>query len=467
MASIPKVELDALTDRQVKLHTSETGEIITRFHREFRKSLFHTPFTSKLKSTTDGDDVLYSANNNLHFLTYTYLLLRLPKIEVKKEFEKKIRICWCHNVATNIISDGKFEVDNEVINSLDHTWLDVHPQYFTKPGFREHYNLGVGNIAYLEEWKSYLPSVQLRVILPWFYSYHTSHAFPIFRFPGQTQINHRMRFRRKVNELLRMQISSDDGRTWRSIKPNFKYLHCSAKIISEPEMWAKYTYNTLEELNWQLKCNSADNVEGKKVYYINDMIAIDSENHAGYGKSISIELKTPHMCKSIFFMAENTDAIKYNNLSNYTTNSDNIYGGWDPIDNITLSYGIVKKFDKVNSIHFSQIESCHFPIPPDTQGYHAITYAWDPTSVDAEVTVCPSELKASLSVKLGNNDPFLDMEEKTDNIIPLNDLDTQSDLDNLKQDDTLNGCYYLRTRLLVIRKLTIVSSKKKYELTIV
>src|SRR5579871_764179 len=326
MASIPKVELDALTADQVNLYTS-SGEIFTRFHHELRKSLFHAPYNLKLKSSTDNDDFIFQANNNLHLLAYTYMLQKLPQIQVKKEFEKKIRICWCHNVGSNYISDAKLEVDGDTINSFDHTWLDIHPQYFTKPGFRDYYNVGVGNVPYLEKWRTSLPSKMLRINLPWFYSYHTSQAFPIFRFPPQTKINHRMRLKRKITELLRMQISND-GQTWKSIKPSLKYVNCTSKKLPDPEMWGRYIYNTPEEIKWQLHCTSESDsksdskkdIDGKKVYYINDIIPIDSDNPATYGKSIGVSLTTQHMCKTVFFVAENVDSVGLNNLSNYTTN---------------------------------------------------------------------------------------------------------------------------------------------------
>lgn len=480
---VAKYELESLTKFQQDIHlTSNMSEdIISNFHRAFIKSTWYSSVPLKLKSSKDGSDTIYSVNNSFHFLLYSYMRFVLPAIRVKPNYKGRVRIAWCHNVGTNIVNHAVFRQDDDTYQEWDNVWADIYFQFYQTAGAgkRESHDIGVGNVKYLEGWNEYLPSYPINVDQPWFYSMDHALAFPIFYKGSLTRAEHRYSFKTKIFDILRVQILSKD-KTWKSTINNVeKYLDVNTTTLKAPELWGRYSYITDPEIKWY-KCKKS------RSFYTRDVVVCDTPNPTTYNSTAQIELQCVNPCLAFFWVAENCDAIKLNNHSNYTTDAFDIYQGWDPIRTTSLIYGTTLRLDKMPSDHFSIAEPRkHFPSAPSESGFHGYSFAWDSTSYHGDIGIVFSvEMKAKLSCDIYNNNIFtssaydddkknVDEDEIADssydetNKIVIQDkkAETLKTMESVTEE--MSPKFVTRVRLLVVRKFTITSDNEDYNFSIV
>jgi len=485
MTSVAKLELNSITDFQKEIHESKMiknsegedvlEEISSIFYREFQKSTWYTRIHTKMPCTVmDDDTYVFRANTTFHYLMYSYIAQQYPYVSVKPEFRGQYKICWPHNLAINTINYGRFEVDDTPYNSLDNVWLDKYFEHFMKPGFREHHNMCVGNVPPLEEWSDVLRPYKTSLHQPWFYSQDPGLAFPLYFCSKDTSVSHVYEMKTFVSDLLRMVrcVEKNGEKVWVEMKDvDFSVLDgvTVRTALKKPEMWAAYAYVTKNEIEWNTKCNDSQ----QKVFYINDIVACDQTNTETYGKSVEVDLFCETPCKSIFWAAENMDAKKKRNFSNYTTDSTDIYRGWNPIEHVSLKYGKNPRIKQMETYHFSRMQPWyHFPSPPHVAGHNVYTLADDPMSMDAEVGLVLSKLKAKMFFKLKNPEHFqeskphcelesettADEEEYIDSHV--------SYVDDISESKYTSPNFRMRVRLLITKKMVIEKKGDKYEFSI-
>lgn len=474
-----KEELESLTEFQREIHVTSSlaEEIASNFYRNFVKSTWYSSVHMKLKCTTDGDEIVYAVNNSFHFLMYTYMRANLPPVRVKPEYKNRVRIAWCHNVGTNLMRHAVFKEDDDTYQKFDNIWLDIYFQFYQTSGAgkRRNHNIGIGNLKYLEEWSESLPPYTINVDQPWFYSMDHALAFPIFYKSSQIRAEHRYTFRLPVAELLRVQIKTKDH-TWKdTTRKVYQYLDISpSATLKIPELWGRYAYITEPEIKWY-KCKQT------RSFYIRDVEVCDTPNPNKYNTTAEIPLHCKNPCLAFFWVAENRDASVIHNYSNYTTDTNNLYLGWDPIKSVSLTYGTTTRIDNMPSDHFSIAEPRkHFPSSPCESGYHGYSYAWDSTSYHGDIGIVLSNMNAKLQCRIANNNIFTGVSYTEDNdededydddimnaILPETSSQQSKSNDN-KTPDTVNdeNCpsFITRARLLVIRKFTILADEnEKYK----
>ena len=476
-----KEELNSLTEFQRDIHimANMSEEIISNFYRAFIKSTWYSSMPMKLKCTTDGEEVVYSVNNSFHFLMYSYMCFTLPPVRVKQEYKGRVRIAWCHNVGTNPIQQAIFKEDDDTYQTWDNYWADIYFQFYQDQGAgkRENHNIGVGNVKCLEEWTEYLPSYPIDVDQPWFYSMDHALSFPIFYKNSQTRAEHRYTFRRKLVDLLRVQILGKDHKWKNTTRKVHQYLDITpSATLKLPELWGRYAYITEPEIKWY-KCKQT------RVFYTRDVEICDTPNPNKYKSTAEIGLHCTNPCLAFFWVAENLDATANHNYSNYTTDVNDLYSGWDPIKTTTLKYGTTVRLDNMPSHHFSIAEPRkHFPSAPSERGYHGYSYAWDSTSYHGDIGIVFANMNARLQCRIANNNIFTniayeedDDDEEEDEIADAADGD-QNKNNGKKHEDTELADFSLeenspsfvtRSRLLVVRKFTIsAEADDKYKFTV-
>lgn len=446
---VAKEELYSLTDFQREIHvTSDPSEnIISNFYKVFIKSTWYSSTPMKLKCTTEGEEVVYTVNDSFHFLIYSYMRFVTPTVSVKQEYKGKVRIAWCHNLGTNIIERAFFKEDDEVFQTWDSVWADIYFQFYQSSGAdkRKNHNIGIGNVKCLEDWSEYLPSYVINVDQPWFYSTDPALAYPIFYKNSQSRTEHRYIFR-DILDLLRVQVL-ENGK-WKDVKRGFKYLEFSSQTIKTPELWGRYAYITENEIKWY-KCNQS------RVLYIRDVDFCDAPN-PNNKNVVEVDLHCTNPCLAIFWVAENKDASLLHNYSNYTTNTQDLYSGWNPIKSVTLKYGNVIKFNNMPSDHFSIAEPRkHFPSAPDEIGYHGYSFAWDSTNFHGDIGVVFSGLNAKMQFCINTDflDPSCINEEDTE----INSVENTENSIEIRELNNNLPKFLIHVRLLIIRKFTITS----------
>lgn len=483
-----KEELNALTEFQRDIHVTdiETEPIISNFYRAFIKSTWYSSLPMKLKSSTDGDEIIYTVNNSFHFLIYSYMRFMTPPIKVKDSYKGRARIAWCHNLGTNITKQATFKEDDDTYQKWDNIWADMYFQFFQNAGAgkRENHNIGIGNVKCMEEWSNFLPSYPINVDQPWFYSMDTALAFPIFYKNSQTRAEHRYTFRRKIGDLLRVQILGKDHK-WKNITRGYsKYIDTNPlSTIKLPELWGRYAYVTDNELTWY-RCVQP------RVFFTRDVEICDTQNPSKFKSTAEISLHCTTPCLAFFWASENMNSTNNHNYSNYTTNVNDLYSGWDPIKTTTLKYGTSVRLDNMPSDHFSIAEARkHFPSSPSERGYHGYSFANDSTSYYGDIGLVFASMNAKLYCRIANNDLFAtdlyeeeEEEEEYDDIIdPLNvnNNDDGSGKISIKSEDLgqsdqsissveeITPSFLTRVRLLVVRKFTIhTQGENGYRFTI-
>ena len=171
---------------------------------------------------------------------------------------------------------------------------------------------------------------------------------------------------------------------------------------------------------------------------------------------------------AIFWKAENLNASKYNNYSNYTLNTDSLYDGWDPISKTSLKYGNLYKFRDMESDHFNSASSRrHFLSSPCEQGYHAYSFSWQHYNYAGSTGLTLSlGIGARLICKIDDNDinNITNKNEKNHYFDLNNSFDHDEEDDN--DDDIIINAkdspnFLTRVRLLVLKKLTITGKGKQ------
>ncbi|AYV86267.1 MAG: divergent major capsid protein [Solumvirus sp.] len=455
MAEVSRLELLSLNEYQKSLyHDKEVkGETTTPFYTSYSKPFFNVQTRVKMQGTTEGSVIVYTLPHEHHFLVYTYMVTKFPSIRVHPDYRGRVEICWPHNLGTSHIINGCFSHDTLDIQLIDNLWYDTSGQYLIKPSIRELYDNAIGNIPALEDWSGHLPAYTCAVPQPFYYTKFPGLAFPIGLCDPKSKITHRFNLRLKIGDLLRMRCRQGKDSPWSEVTPiNFNYLEgvTNKSALDTPELWARCASVTKDELSWNQERNII-------THYIENVISVDSPNPVKSGTAVNLPIETQSACRAIFWVAENVNATKLHNYSNYTTDISSCYRGHDPIKSISLKYGTHAKIDSLESHHNSIIEPMfHAKSAPNMFGFHmsCIGHNIDTTEIDS--TLALGALKSMMIINISTPDPFLIVDSKS-----------TDDLDYLKKDNktperslTLMSktgsteCEYLpKIRLLITRRL--------------
>lgn len=492
MTDIAALEYKHLNDLQKEIHhLGYAGEnpVVSPFVQGYKKTTWssHTNRQLKLSGFSQKEgfcEAEFKAETIFDWLSYVYKVDYRPAIRVKEKMRDRIRIRMCHNSGTNDIMEAKLVYNNEKISSFDRTWTDIDPQYFTEAGYRDHYNKCVGNIKSVEEWSEYIPARSNRVILPFSHcKYHTS-GVPLLFFNSTDHATYTFKFINNIAGLLQMQakrniIEKDKegtetitGSVWVDIGVNYNYIEgvSATTTLPTPEIWGRYYCMDPDEKAYTKDIESKrtlitnpDDEEfinetpgGNYEMYTDDIVICDSTGETGYGGTVDIPLTTKDIVKAIFVVAENVTARKNRNLSNYTTNANNLYDGYSPIKRISFAHSGETKIELEGS-HLEMIEPFdHFESPPEQHGYHAIALC--PRVLNLPTTGIVLEgRQAKLMVTLGNTDP---------NLIPLatgtidqgnDDLGDIEEFRDEKKSPQGDDKFIVRVRLMVAKKIVISS----------
>ena len=430
MFALSKTELDTMSDfqRELHLHDDEgegSEDMSSVYYHEHRKLTWHVRATVKSKcvSGEEGQIVFDYDNNNYSYLNYSYMRSVLPEVKVKEEYADRIKIAYCHNPGTAHIIDAEFQVDDIIPGRFDNIWLDFYYQRLLSPGYRDSHNEDVGNVPFLEEWSSRLPEYVTNVSHPWFYAQSLDKAFPIFFGTSQTRIKHVYRVKQDVSEILRMAESNDGGETWTQIPVNMSYLISPPKL-KVPELWYDFSLISKDEIEFRKQSNKIN-------YYINDVAKYDCDDPIKYNSTATIDIHSDYPVKAILWGAENTSASQNNNYSNYTTCTDDLYEGSNPIKITSLSCFGNKKFEKMPSDHFGNVQARHHNLaPPSERGINLMMICHDVRSSDSDIgLIFPVKANTKMIMEISDTHPFVRSSSDT---------------------------YFLpRVRMLVQRKITI------------
>lgn len=419
----------------------EESKISLAFYTEFVPVAWYSMSPIKFHSSNDSGSTKYTPPTGNEFLLYTYTKSAIPALRIKSEHVGEYRIAWPEDLGYHITPNAELQVDGVPIQKIDTHWMLDHSQFLMKPGFEHNHDRDVGNCPTMLEWSSSLPSYTTHPYQPWFYCRRTETALPLFKFSSMSTICHIYSTNLDISKLLRMQVLRGD--VWESTFTDLSVIDGlpNGGNLTTPELWGMFAKIRENEILFHKTCGAEDGGIANKIY-IEDVITADSENDMTYGQTITSKLVTNGpLCRAIFWKAENVEATGLNNLSNYTTNTDNLKLGEDPIGSNSLMYGTAHKFKEMSSEHFvSSLIKYHFTSSPRRPGYHAFPFCYAVGAIGIDVGSPLGELGAILSCKL--EDPNKDKHKATNN--------------------TKVPRFILRCRMLVIREMEIIDGKVQF-----
>ena len=459
-------ELTKLTDFQKEIHTLDLNRskdedgINDPFNSSFTKILCYSMSKIKMTSVDQGSYKSFSLDCTLHLLADSYLIMRTPTIEVKPECQDFVRIAFCHNLMHNIIEEARFEEDGLVFNNFDNYWYDIHLQFLKNyqgdiHSKRIKYSKCIGNIPLLENFSTKLVSVELACPQPFFYSNDTGCSYPIYKKGSLSRARHTFKFNLDVSKLLRIQCrkrkpDSNSYTEWVDFSVNTVDLKSIITVkgeIAQPELYGCYVNYAQNAYSFYANDGCDNSKDQINELYITDMITFDSSKSYSYGETAEpTTLKNINPCLALFWMAENLDAKKYNNHSNYTTNTFSIEKGHDPISKHSLSLNSQAKFNNYSSIHFNSIDPMrHFPTVPFENGYFGSSFCWfiPREGIDYGVTFKDDRLLCYLE----DTDPNIDDHKLSiDQLINAENYSSEKERDRPK--------FRLICRGLILRKIS-------------
>lgn len=467
-----KIDIGSLSTFQRELHLAKTRkeEVESVFTYQIKKTSWGTHIPVKMDREETSESFVFTANNRFDFLMSTKLRQKLPAIALKDEaIQRGVEICWPHNVGHNIIDEGQLHFDDDQAQRIDPIWLDINSQFFMKPGFDKVYSKMIGSVPALEQWNVELPEWQLKINQPWCYAMDESCAVPLCRC-SKSRVSHYYKMKRKIFDLLRVRCKNknkDTGEfdgTYRNIKPSakfFKNINQDDETLNKPELWAKYAVVNDNEREFHVK-------REPDYMYIRDIVHVSTSNPQGYGDNADITLVGNQPCLALFWVAQNQKALKYGNLSNYTTNSENVYEGWRPISEITMKHGTSPRFEKMPADIFDEEESLdNFPSAPREAGYFGYSFTHDIDRPNVNIGKCLGDSGTKLTVLLKNTDPYSKLEKLRD--VATNDSRLDDELEDLINDQNTNKTYkgdtfVVHAVMLVVRKLQFIRNPETGEL---
>lgn len=454
------LDITTITPFQKELHFPKENEeenVESVFCYGIQKTSWGTHMPVRMKREETSSKLVYTANPKFDFLLSTTLHQQLPAIVLTEQAKSDgIEICWPHNIGHNIIVKGTLNIDGDDAARLDPHYLDIYSQFMMKDGagFENKYKTMIGSVPCLEEWNTELPRYSLKVPQPWYYSWDQSWAFPLCK-SSKSEIVHEYEVKSKIFDLLRIRRKCSDG-TYKRIKPKakfFKNIKNDNEKFDKPELMARYSVvNPYEKRSHQH--DSGDTM------YILDIVHTDSTNPHKFGSNVLINLEETQPCLALFWVAENQTAKKIGNMSNYTTDADNIYGGFHPIDTVSMKHGTSVRFDKMPSSHFADDEAWdNFPSAPREAGYFACSFTYDIDRPNINISKSLGEENTKLILHMKNTDPFLDLDEMRDNLPSKEESDDDYEEvldDGTTESDTAGDKFVVHTIGLIVRKIKFV-----------
>ena len=452
--------------KEMYLPKDDKEKIETRFSLDFTKRAQGNHIKVKLEQIPVKEgEVKYIASKKFDSLLKVAAHITLLPIKVKEEYKKTVTICYHHNIGHNILYEGECKVDSEHFSFIDSYFMDIYAQYFVKK--RKLYNRMIGSIPCLEEWNTELPGLPLIVPQPYSFSRNSRVSIPLLKSTNNT-VTFEYKVRTKLTDLLKMRVLLKDG-TYKVLPVcNLKYLDTkNATNIPIPEMMGRYAEMTDEERNWKKSIDMITGEPLKQVMYVEDIDKISSKNPVTLGTKETLSLAGVAPAKHIFWMASLTDA----GFSNYTTNRNDIYKGYNPCAKASIKYGSSDRVEECGHENFdlAEVFDWDWPNTPCEAGYNVHTYTFNPNDIqNADTAVNLKECGATLTILLGDTNPFINKDEEKEyynedgEVIPIEALENE-------QDDGRKDKYNLHVRTIVTRKLEVYwndkSSSLKYIFT--
>jgi hypothetical protein len=376
-ATITNVYVDLATKQPIddRLYG---GDCTTQLGREIRKVSWMSFIAVPLKKEPQGESASYRFSRTADALLHAWATLTTPEIRVKKDVAAKYRIAFSLNLMHNVMKTLTLTFNDLMAVSLDPVAFDQLSEHMEDPGKWDAYNKMIGNVPSLVEFGSVLPSKELKLPLkamPWEKDVSNALLLCCLRM-NEVKLNGD--FQLELSRLVRVQEKIDETDAngepvWKNVKASTLNFADVIEVkggkpltLPLPDFWAEYGVTTKAERKFH---------RGVPHEYLIEQVQKYSHRREKAGTH-RFDFKFNYPMRCLYMNARNATAAEYNNHSNYTTNPHNASEGRDPMQNLSLYYDNVARFERFPASHFSDIVPYfHHARVPMSVGYHAHSYS--------------------------------------------------------------------------------------------
>ena len=472
------VEYDrgSLSSTQLELHglaaieTPSRGppkKVVTPFLYAPPPTAWYSKITEVLTSSdnnikeakTKTYSIKYQSNYTMDRLLVTTACQKWPALRVKDECRGLVEICWTHNIGSNIFAEGLMMFGTKPGPRFDAISCDIYNQHYRGKDRLER-AIDLGNVEAMENWGNHLPVYRTTFTLPFFNQEALPLAIPLV-YCRQNQVSYHFTLKRGISTFLRMRRRDTPEGPFRIIKPDLRFLEGVPEdgLLEIPQIIGQYAKQSEEEIRYEINCRDDEEdprVTQERIIYFRDIVSLDDKNPTPSGVATKQELKSEYPIRAVHWVAENVTAQKRGNLSNYTTNPDNLQAGYNPMSNISIDIpGIGSRVGGgLPTEYFSRTEpDRHSLSRPDEEGYCMWSPNLTPYSIYPGVAIGnKGPAPMVLHVTPGSQDPY-DIIREDGNEIDVDDFEISASTSKAGAAPASASAYVLRVRLEVMRKM--------------
>lgn len=436
---IAKQDLDFLLDSQrAAFHDwppEKDARINSQNFYQHDQCAWNTPIIFKMVSSGNGKTREYTVDKNMHKIVKAKFIQPLYTLEVKADQRNLAQICLSHNSVQNIIESGTMIWDTTQVGYIDSVTQSIEYQYFREEKKEREENTDHGNVPMFEDWSSVIPAGKISTELKFGFARHVNTGFPLYRCEQlPTRIN--LTLKREVASLIRLRWRTSEKDPW-TIVDGLDTVTLSRYVnglnstgeLPEPEVIGSYVFMSQREIGDSLCDHKNLDKDGHELPYsmwYHDWVPVEVNTKMKYGNTFDVPIKCEFPCLGVFVQAENQTAVARHNYSNGTTDPDNVYKGYTPLAQVRFRQGTQHRFtgfgdpyirgttkedrDRpgISAEILNELQRDQYPSSPTVFGYTSVAFGRMMDIRENRTTqVFTGNNVATLSIKLGNCDPYL------------------------------------------------------------
>lgn len=345
------------------------GRLETDYLNKSSESLFYTKYEptaafSKCRlpflQSNDGAHIVFQIGGDETQLCGSFLVIRLPTIEIKPQYKSSHKVRWCDNVAHNICEHILVENKNAAIQGFDPKSLDMISQFEFNSEQHKLYNYMVGNRKSLISPESILYEDTVMMPLKTFYSDTTNptNSLTVGNLQYKPDFKHKIRMNNAVVNQLIVYEKQADG-TYSAVNGNnrnkFVNITQANSVFNTPTLIGNYARLVASD--------EASHFKKVKQHFFSEAIHLSSDNKGQVdgegGNLFTIPLDSiDGPVEAIYYGLENLTSSRFGVKSNYTVNSETYgklsfetslpdsYTEDDPCEWVSIGNGEIKRATK-------------------------------------------------------------------------------------------------------------------------
>lgn len=251
------------------------------------------------------------ANCDYDMLKGATMLVKMPCIKVKKEYEDHIQIKLAPYVGYKIAGDCSFEgtVNNRTYNSQIVAFNKLFDREVASSVLSD---MGMRTVCV--NWTNRIKACELSYPQTWYYSWPSSCGYPLLKLKNDAVVTHRHKLCLNISELINARVWENGE--WRiATKIEMEWLDVVSPMIPVPDLILRVKMlsdREKEDIRRNVSCE----------FPIYDIKTTVCKNPVGSSSKNSIDLESRGLYQAAFLYAARIDYLEANMIGNYTTNME-------------------------------------------------------------------------------------------------------------------------------------------------